>query len=134
MPLCSRTHFSNRLLQSPIFWLVLWHSNIVQKLRNIRTVHQVLLIDKTKILFLPVVVEGDASTVRDGVIFFQSGFQQLGRGLKQVDSGTRSFSSIWENGCRASSSRITSSSLCSTLKEASSLMSRSSPKTGTGIS
>ena len=49
-------------------------------------------------------------------------------------SRSRSFTSNWEKGCGASSSRISTSSFSSTPEESSSLMSGSYPKTGTGIS
>ena len=68
--------------QSPNFWLVLWHSTLVQKLYNIHTVHhQVLLFLENKILFMPIGVECNASTVKEGVIFLQSGCQQFSREL-----------------------------------------------------
>ena len=62
--------------QSPIFGFILWHSKLVQKLSNICTVHQVLLFkEKMEELLMSVAVKGDASAVRDEVLFLQSGCQ-----------------------------------------------------------
>ncbi len=62
--------------QSPIFGFILWHFKLVQKLSNICTVHQVLLFkEKTEELFMSVAVKGDVSTVREEVLFLQSGCQ-----------------------------------------------------------
>ena len=40
-----------------------------------------LHIKKTEVLFMSVAVEGDANTVREGVLFLEFGRQQFGRGL-----------------------------------------------------
>ena len=109
--------------------MVLWHSNLVQKLCNIRTIQQVLLF-----------IEKNGGTLHvccgrrwERELFY---FNLDGNSsAEDFDKPrTRSFSSIWEKGCGASSSGIISSSFSSTPEESSSLMSGSSPMTGTGIS
>ena len=65
--------------QSPIFWLVALQA--CAEAVQYPYINQFLLfIEKTEVLFMHVAVEGDASTVREGVLFLQSGCQQFGRG------------------------------------------------------
>ena len=77
---------------------------------------------------MSVVVEDDASIVREGVLFLKSGCNNAVEDFDKPRLRTISFSSIWGKVCGASSSRITSSSFASTPEESSSLMSGSFPK------
>ena len=77
----SRTHFSLLLsMKSPIFGFILWHSKLI-----ICILHQF-----QEVLFMPVTVEGDANT--DGKDSSADDFEAM-------RLWTRSFSSVWENGC-----------------------------------
>ena len=82
--------------QSLIFGLVLWHSKLVQKLRNVCTVHQVLLFrEKTEVLLMSVAIEGDASTVREEVFSFYLDANSSAEDFDKLRSRTKSCSSFW---------------------------------------
>lgn len=76
---------------------------------------------------MSVAVKGNASTVREEVLFLHHlDANSSAEDFDKMRSQTRSFSSFWEKGCGASLLRTTFSSSSS-----GTLMSGSSPKTGT---
>ena len=84
LPLCSRTHFCDRLLLSMNSLQSLASYCGTQSLSrscaiSAQYTKSFIVEKKTEVLLMPVEEEADASTVKEEVFFLQSGCQQFGR-------------------------------------------------------
>ena len=129
LSLCSRTHFSDRLLLS---------MNSLQSLGSYYGTPSLsrscpISAQYTKSFTIEKKRRYSWCLLSERRFF---SFNSSAESFDKLRSRTRSFNSFWENGCGALSSRTPSSSSSSpsTLEVSSSLMSGSSPKIGTGIS